>query len=541
MGSLVAVVQGFVVCLLAGQGTGSVPVEFLPGTTRVICQVTGDYDTYLLKPTLSKTQTRASVIGTDLGISFEHQGRLCFLFGDTQGGVRPDADSFAWSDSTDPQHLVLDFPTDSQSRFVPITIPGIQQGTMCVPSGGISLNGHIYIVYGTDWFNASGGIDSSGNLERSVLARSDDGGLTWQVVYELAKAKNHDMDPARFINVCMREVSTKTCEGLPYTDGGVVLLWGSGAYRKSDPYLACAPVGQIESKEAIRYFAGLDSNGRPTWSEDSDAAAPLFFDNRLGELSAAWIDAIGRWVLLYNAGLQGIAIRMAEHPWGPYTQATYILDRDFMTEQGWAAAYGPYLIERFTGGDPNRCILTYMVSGWNPYQAFLAQSDLGQPTPYPAHTEAIPLLPATEGWHTSSPDTFKQFDLQGCPYVTTYGKGGDAATGLTWTWLPQDANNVRLEFRVHGGHAEVLLIEGPADIPTAGSLSLLYQSIRGGTYGAVLHRTKGCDSNETEVTVSWDLAGCRDQRLKVLVIDWLTEPWGFVSISQMRLIRVSAQ
>jgi hypothetical protein len=374
-----------------------------------------------------------------------------------------------------------------------------------------------------------------------VLARSDDRGLTWRAIYDLAKAHNHDMDPVRFINVCPRHVSAGSCEGLPSSDRDMVLFWGSGAYRKSDPYLACVPVAQIEDKAAIHYFAGLDDTGRPIWDADSTAAAPLFFDNRIGELSVAWIEPIRRWVLLYNGGLQGVCLRMAEKPWGPWTQPSYILDRDFMTEQDWAGAYGPYIVERFTSGDPNRCTIRYMMSAWNPYQAFLLQSDLGRPISPPARLETVCLMPAEGDWHTSSQDTFRPFELRGCPYVTTYAQGGDAAKGLTWTWLPQDTNHVNLEFRLHGGHAEVLLVEGDAQIPTQGDPAILYPLIRGGQYGPVLHRAAGRDSNETEVNVSWDLSGYNDRRLKVLVIDWLTESWGFISVSEMHLLRVARQ
>lgn len=534
MAALYAAIGGVMLCVLSGPPAAP---QFLPGTTRVICQVTGDYDTCLLRPTLSRTQTRASVIGADLGASFEHLGRLCFLFGDTQGAVRKDADSFAWSDSADPQHLVLDFPVDTQGRFVPITIPEIQQGSMCVPSGGVSANGRMYIVYGTDWYNPNGGIDSSGNLERSVLARSDDLGFTWRVIYDLARAGNHNLDAVKFINVCPRRVAAGACDGLPNADRDTILLWGSGPYRKSDLFLACVPAAQLEDKSAIRYFAGLDGTGRPTWDAEPAAAAPLFFDNRLGELSVAWVEPVGRWVLLYNAGMQGVALRMAEKPWGPWTPPAYILDRAFMAEQEWAGAYGPYIVERFTAGGAGRCTLTCMMSAWNPYQAFLVQFTLGRPIPPAIHTEAIPLLAAGPGWQTSSPDAFRRFTERGCPYVTTYAKGGDGVKGLTWTWLPQDTNNVTLEFRLHGGHAEVLLVGGNEDIPVQGDPALLYPLVRAGQYGPVLHRARGADSNETDVNVTWELAGCQESRLKVLVIDWLSEPWGFISVSQMRLTR----
>jgi hypothetical protein len=46
-------------------------------------QLTGDLDRQTGKPVSSRSQTRFGVAGTDLGSSFEHKGRLWFLFGDT--------------------------------------------------------------------------------------------------------------------------------------------------------------------------------------------------------------------------------------------------------------------------------------------------------------------------------------------------------------------------------------------------------------------------------------------------------------------------
>jgi len=74
MSVFAATIRSLALCLLSASGAASAPVEFLPGTTRVICQVTGNYDTYLLKPTLSTTQTRASVIGTEVTVSWDLAG-----------------------------------------------------------------------------------------------------------------------------------------------------------------------------------------------------------------------------------------------------------------------------------------------------------------------------------------------------------------------------------------------------------------------------------------------------------------------------------
>ncbi len=50
---------------------------------RKICQMTGEWDRQLNQPVLNRTDSRFGIFGTDLGSSFEHNGRLWFLFGDT--------------------------------------------------------------------------------------------------------------------------------------------------------------------------------------------------------------------------------------------------------------------------------------------------------------------------------------------------------------------------------------------------------------------------------------------------------------------------
>jgi hypothetical protein len=66
--------------------TYSAQFEFVPGSSKKICQLIGDVDLQFGTPTISQTLTRAGVSGTDLGFSFEHNGKLYFLFGDTQPG-----------------------------------------------------------------------------------------------------------------------------------------------------------------------------------------------------------------------------------------------------------------------------------------------------------------------------------------------------------------------------------------------------------------------------------------------------------------------
>ena len=384
-----------VCALLVGQ-----PV-YHAGTTTKVMQVTGDYDATLSRETLSQTLSEAGVAATDLGSSFEHKGKLYFLFGDTRGQPgKPTQDSIAYSEATTPEKLRVHFLKGADGLFRPIEIPGISQGGMEVPTHGISINGNLYIVHTTDWFK------KTGNMERSVVARSADDGHTWTYLYDLSKAKSHDMADAHFVNAYLTEVDAEDYPGqLPYASGKVVLIWGSGAYRKSSPRLACIPSEQIEKREVLRYFAGLDQEEVPRWSNSESAGAALFHHDRLGEFSVAWVEPTKCWVMLYNTPApRGIMMRTALNPWGPYSEGQIILDpwkdkaygtymhvswryknQDTFHDSGrelvWGGEYAPYIISRFTTGDSARCLIYYTMSTWNPYQVILVRSEIGAPQP----------------------------------------------------------------------------------------------------------------------------------------------------------------
>src|SRR5580658_8307145 len=103
--------------LLSVAGTAEVaanaPVlQYVPGSTIKLQQLLGEEDKERHQPTLSRTLTRYGIEGTDLGYSFEHEGRVYFLFGDTVGRLRHAFDTIATTDALDPESGVrLDFLT----------------------------------------------------------------------------------------------------------------------------------------------------------------------------------------------------------------------------------------------------------------------------------------------------------------------------------------------------------------------------------------------------------------------------------------------
>lgn len=360
--------------------SGPDDLRWVPGSTRKVCQLTGDFDRGLEKPTLSRTASRYGVDATDLGSSFEHKGRLYFLFGDTKG--RPDDwDALAWTDSKSPDRIVLDFHKDEDGKWLPPKVPGISQKGFEIPSGGVSAGGSMYVVFTTDHSREK-------TMGRSVLAVSADDGRSFRALYDLSRD--------RFINVSI----------LPAD--GWLYIYGSGEYRRSSVCLARARPDDLADRSKLQYWAGAGADGQARWSRKEADAVPLFHHDVVGEFSVAYLPPVRRYVMLYNDGdgkPPGVLMRSAAAPTGPWSEAEAIFDpwRDagygqFMhvsskfkiehdaigdpdRDEVWGGAYGPYIMGRFTTGPEGRCRVYYTLSTWNPYQVVIVRSDLERRPP----------------------------------------------------------------------------------------------------------------------------------------------------------------
>jgi hypothetical protein len=346
---------------------------YVPGSTKKVSQLTGDFDRPAGVPTLSQTDQRFGIVATDLGSSFEHKGKLYFLFGDSWG--RPGArDAVAWAESTNPENILLDFHQGKDGKWLPPMVPGIKQGAFEVPSGGISIADTMYVVFTTDH-------SAKKVMGRSVLARSHDDGQTFEMLYELSRDK--------FINVSF------------WSADGWLYMYGSGEYRKSSVYLARVNPADVGNRSKLQYFSGIGPDTQPQWSPREVDAVPLFRHDVVGEFSVAYLEPVQRYVMLYNSTApRGIMMRSAETPWGPWSQGTVVYEpwrdngygyfmhisakferhrdafSDSKRDNEWGGEYGPYVMARFTSGSDGWCRIYYTMSTWNPYQVVVMQSDL---------------------------------------------------------------------------------------------------------------------------------------------------------------------
>ncbi len=360
-------------------------VHHVAGSTKKICQLTGDLDRQTGQPTINLTQTNFGVRGTDLGFSFLHEGRTYFLFGDTIGDHG--GDSIAYTQDTQPDDcLELTFVTGPDERYLPPSVPGISLEAFEVPVGGFSANGAMYVFFTTDHTETR-------IMGRSVLARSDDAAQSFAYLYDVSTDK--------FINLVPVIVDNASIPSLPETTGQGLLVWGTGTYRQSNSYLAYVPLDQVEDRRAWSFYAGLDpETGAPTWSADEAEAADLFVHPRLGEFSVAWNEDLAKWLMFYNSSEpRGITLRSADAPWGSWSDGEIIFDPwedggycDFMhvshkdrncdsvqdpgRDDVWAGEYGPYIIPSLAHMQDGVTTVYFVLSTWNPYAVMLMKVNL---------------------------------------------------------------------------------------------------------------------------------------------------------------------
>src|SRR5919112_1488854 len=387
----------------------------LSSTIKVI-QLTGDIDMETGKETLNQTGKRFGIYGTDLGVSFIHNGRLYFLFGDTNrrdpntglpASAFPgedfneeltDLDAIAYTTSDRAYNgITLTFNLDYPH------VDDIVQLTGEHPIDGISLNKEMYVFFTTD-LQPDVLVPT-----RTVLVKSNDDGISFgKSLYTFSTSK--------FIHISCEIINNEKIDGLPINSGKGLLIWGSSVHRKSDVFLAHIPLNEITNKSSIRYFAGFASSDskKALWKTKEEEAKSLFSANCIGEISIRWNYYLGKWIMLYNCDLcntSGVIIRLADKPWGPWSTSRIVFDpsdgyRRFIHVQGQdnlvdeerddksnpydlGYPYGPYQITPYTTGVKDRYTKIYFtLSIWNPYQVLqmsaiiLIEKEEMDPLPY---------------------------------------------------------------------------------------------------------------------------------------------------------------
>jgi hypothetical protein len=331
----------------------SAPLPPVVSDVVQVAQLTGEESS-------NQTLTRYGVAGTDLGHTFDMDGRLYMVFGDTfgcciGGGGGPDgardwrSNTMAVIDDRTPADglafagMVLDAPNHAGQ----LLRPGRDDVTV-IPTNGIAVGERMYLHYMAvrRW-----GDPGEWELNASGFAWSDDEGQTW--TKEPTAVWPGD--------------STFGQVALTRSEGHLYLLGIPGG-RFGGVHLARVPETDVLDLTRYRYFAG-ETDGAPVWSE-TPADAVTIVPAPVGELSVLWNPHLGRWLLTYlNEDRAALVVRVAQNLWGPWSEeSTLVSGRDY--PQLYGAYLHPWLME------DDGATIYFTMSLWRPYNVFLMRARL---------------------------------------------------------------------------------------------------------------------------------------------------------------------
>ncbi|MGQ0508445.1 MAG: DUF4185 domain-containing protein [Myxococcaceae bacterium] len=517
---------------------GSLYWEAVAGITHVRMQqgrspvLTKAYTEYLgrLTDTALNPFRENGLKGTDLGVSFERDGRLVILFGDSwltgTSKDRWDDDSVAFSSTELPKDGKLPrltWHTDPQGQFTTLRPQSVSNKAMNVPVEGLAVGATTYVFFSTGWGN-----DTLRHTQ-SVLAHTD--GLNFG-----AMVNDHVVTSDKFINISAVRV------------GDELFLYGSGDYRKSPVYLARVNVSTLTDRNSWRYLSGYNGS-EPLYSAGESSAIPVIDNACVGEFSVRKHPTLELLLMTYNCGSpRGILLHTSRNVAGPWSAAQNIFDPGVTADRGyehflhasrivgfddglseadrddeWGGEYGPYLVPQWFTSEGGVHSIYYLLSSWNPYQVHLMRTVLTEPgatatRPSHAITGTTTLTnpkfdESIVGWHASGSPFALFMGTDGKRRITTYvPPANDAVMGTLFQDFTVGANTTTLSFAVHGGNGAVRLMVGPD----------------------IVRESRGRRTNE-DSAVKWNVSGLRGQRVRLIIADELTSPWGYVGTTGFEL------
>lgn len=308
---------------------------------------------------LSATDTRWRVTGTDLGIMWDNgHGEILTAFGDTfgdwggPGGGGGDWRSNVLLRSTDADlsdgmafdSAVEDVPGHAGEIIPSLKINGQEMTT--IPTAGIAVGDRQYLAFMSvrQW-----GPPGEWDTNFSRIAYSDDNGETW-----------NSTDGPQWTNTAdgqhpFQMVAFERHEGYVY-------MFGTPNGRLGAAHVARVPEAQLLDKSAYSYW-----NGSSWVVGDDTAAAPIVPPN-VAELSVQYSEHTGGWLMTYLDENLDIVLRTAPSPEGPWSERQRLAS--FADYPG---LYGGYIHPWSEGGD-----LYFALSQWDPYNVYLMRAEIDE-------------------------------------------------------------------------------------------------------------------------------------------------------------------
>lgn len=324
----------------------------------------------------------------------------------------------------------------------------------------------------------------------------------------------------------MSEIGSPVTASPPGTSGTQTLTLGDAAWTKSSTtFYGPLTVGGIPG---ITTWTGSDASTGLMWTSlpKDRWNQRLTFNITSGNGEAILLD--GTTPIPTTGNVNTIYTNLKNGMYGDVLRATWgHQDNNIVVPIDWDLT--PY-----DRANLRVVVVDYSTAAWS----FAGVSNMTLTRNVPSGTTSVStVLPGDATWTKTTGSWFNTWTDTGVQYLSTFGTGGDANVGVMWRMLPRDWKNKTLSFTYHGGHGRILLLQGGDPIPTSGNFATIQADILNGKYGKVLQSIVGPNSNTPNIPVTWALDQVKGDDLKLVVIDSLNEPWGFIGLSQMSLTR----
>ncbi|ALG83834.1 DUF4185 domain-containing protein [Gordonia phthalatica] len=351
------------------------------GTTRAVAWVTGPRSA-------NRTLTRFGISGTDVGAAWDNgSGQTLMAFGDTFGDCR--ADKGQWrhnvllrTDDADPSDglTVADGVAGDSSSGASVSADrphfaremigaAGQEGleVTSIPTSGIAIDGKQYLNYMSvrKW-----GPAGSWDTNFSAIAVSSDNGQTWVTVPETLRINVDttiptlgDLPPLNAQNAGFQQTAYVAGRR---EDAGWIYQFGTPSGRSGPARLARFRPADVLQLDRYQYWTGRD------WATSidalADAAAAQVVEAPVSELSVAWSERLGKYLMLQSPRT-GLELRTADHPEGPWSAPTTLVHARH-------GVYAPMMLPQspaLLGTGPE---LYFNGSLWNDYNVVLMRTTL---------------------------------------------------------------------------------------------------------------------------------------------------------------------
>jgi len=346
---LVAQKQGTFLQFLEGlRPTGAI-AEI--SSIEMICALTGEDG-------INKTQSRWGMGSTDLGSMFRYKDKIYGLYGDTFSQQRGEGawihNALSVGTTTDPaegiQFEQVYIGKDGRGLVLPVTT---RYACAMIPSCGFGIEEDgVDVLY--MWVHEIYGWTTPGHrdVQGSGWAVSLDGGRTWR--YDGAMFDGNS--PFQFVTA--------------YQDGDMLYLFGNAGSGYGETYLMRVAAKDVRDRAAYTFFAGIDEQGRPIWSEDEqDATWVLEQSNR--EIGIVYNQYLGVFLM---TGLDTINDQVVVHEsptlYGPWSRASTLFHKVYMpvmsAQDKMPHCYGAFSLPSMVSEDGKTMYFT--ISQFRPYQ-----------------------------------------------------------------------------------------------------------------------------------------------------------------------------